>query len=141
MDSKYTKKQKIFEIITLSIWVIWIIIISYTWIVGPIDSESKNTLIGMLIIGVAIYGILSLFTYNPEATNIITSKKYNGKNRLQIIKISRTFFCIIKMIIILGIASTSITIAYKLHVENIIYIVLCIAVIAAFLYMVWSIEK
>lgn len=123
MKSKFTKIQKIVELSILGIWIAWIVAIFNFWNSPLLNQNNKNSLIMMVILGLVIYGILSLFTLLPNTTNIITSKKYNDQNKQQIIKLTRTFFCCIKLTLILGFASLSLIKVFYKELESAISII------------------
>lgn len=133
MKLKITKMQKIIELCTMGIWIAWIIVIFNFWNSPLLNQVNKNSLVMMVILGLVIYGILSLFTVLPNATNIVTSKKYNNQNKLQIIKLTRTFFCFIKLTLILGFASLSLAKVFYQEFESAISIVFYLSLTLIFI--------
>lgn len=104
MRVKFTPKQKLMEISSIVVWLVWIISVIIVWNRQLLSLDHKGKLTATIIFSLIIYAILTCFTFIPEATNIITSKKYNNESKGRIIKISRSFFSSLKLIILLGMA-------------------------------------
>lgn len=77
----------------------------------------------------------------PESINVITSKRYNEHNKLQLISLSRTLYGSIKLILVAGFSSLSILSIYNHRLEGIIIIVLILAQIVSFIVYVISYQK